>query len=134
MEGKKELAKKLKKLNSFVDEKGKTKRIYTYSEIAEKTELSQSLIIKLFTGDTENPKLGTLRKLADLFNVELEFFISDSKSDNKISSYENIKIKMLASEFASDEKLFKLIKLYNKLKDINKDLLLTFADKLKKSQ
>ena len=47
-------------------------------ELSTKIEIPQPTLHRLINGDTENPKVTLLCKIADFFNVDIEYFLNES--------------------------------------------------------
>ena len=87
----------------------------TQKELAEEMELAQSTIAMLESGKKEG-STKTLKKLADFFNVTLDYLISEDEEKDKITEYEE-QSKIFFSKFGKlsekdRNKIIKMIELF----------------------
>lgn len=60
----------------------------TLKELADKSGVGPSTISDIETGTSTNPRMGTLKKLADALNISVNDFFNESKNNNSDISKE----------------------------------------------
>jgi len=91
-------------------------------ELAEEADIAHSAINRIESGEVSQPKMNTLKKLADVFGTTIDYLVGRSK---KVTDIEALK---------TDNTALSLFKTYLNLKPKNRKLLDDFAKLLQKKQ